>query len=79
MRFPVGCAEPARAPFTRGVAFLYSFGYEAAREAFAAAVGEDPACGMAQWGIAMTYYYPLWALPMLAELAAGATAAEQAA
>ncbi len=76
--FPITCAEPARAGFARGVALLHSFGYEDAREAFAAAAA-DPKCGIAWWGVAMTYYHPLWAPPSPAELGAGAVAAERAA
>ena len=39
---------------------------------------EDRACGMAHWGVAMTYYHPIWAPPTPAELAAGRAAAEEA-
>ncbi|HEY7213529.1 MAG TPA: hypothetical protein VIC28_02815, partial [Thermoanaerobaculia bacterium] len=40
---------------------------------------QDPACGMARWGVAMTWYHPIWAPPTPAELAAGRAAAEEAA
>ena len=79
VRFPITCAEPVRAAFSRGVALLHSFGYEDAREAFAAAAAQDPECGIAHWGVAMSWYHPLWAPPSPAELAAGRAAAEQAA
>jgi tetratricopeptide (TPR) repeat protein len=61
------------------VALLHSFGYEDAREAFAAVAAQDPECGIAHWGVAMSWYHPLWAPPSAAELAAGRAAAEQAA
>jgi tetratricopeptide (TPR) repeat protein len=77
--FPITCAEPVRAAFTRGVALLHSFGYEDAREAFAAAAAEDPECGIAHWGLAMSWYHPLWSPPSPAELEAGRAAAERAA
>jgi tetratricopeptide (TPR) repeat protein len=79
VNFPVSCSEAVRAGFTRAVALLHSFGYEDSREAFAAVAAKDPECGMASWGVAMTYYHPIWAAPTANELAAGRAAAEKAA
>ena len=79
VHFPVSCKPDVQAAFTRGVALLHSFGYEEARNAFAGVAERDPACGMAQWGIAMTYYHPIWAPPTPSELALGRAAAEKAA
>ncbi len=79
VHLPTSCKAEVQAAFDRAVALLHSFGYEAAREAFAAVAAEDPECGMAHWGIAMTLYHPLWAPPAPAELAQGRAAAEQAA
>jgi tetratricopeptide (TPR) repeat protein len=79
VHFPVSCKPDLQPAFTRAVALLHSFGYEESRNAFAGVAEKDPACGMAQWGIAMTYYHPIWAPPMPAELAAGRAAAEKAA
>ncbi len=39
---------------------------------------KDPACGMAFWGVAMTWYHPIWAPPTRQDLAAGAAAAQKA-
>ena len=78
VRFPVSCAEAVRPAFTRAVALLHSFGYEDARGAFTDVARQDPACGMAQWGVAMTYYHPIWAPPSPTELAAGRAASERA-
>jgi len=78
VHFPVSCAEPVRAEFTRAVALLHSFGYEESRNAFAEVARRDPECGMASWGIAMTYYHPIWAPPSVGDLALGRTAAETA-
>jgi tetratricopeptide (TPR) repeat protein len=78
VHFPVGCEARVQAAFTRAVALLHSFGYEEARKSFAKVAEQDPRCGMAFWGIAMTYYHPIWAPPTAAELAAGAAAADQA-
>jgi tetratricopeptide (TPR) repeat protein len=78
VNFPVACEPGVQADFTRAVALLHSFGYEEARKSFAKVAEQDPGCGMASWGIAMTYYHPIWAPPTEAELAAGAAAAEKA-
>jgi tetratricopeptide (TPR) repeat protein len=79
VHFPVSCAPKVHGAFNRAVAVLHSFGYDEARRAFLAVAEQDPACGMAQWGVAMTYYHPLWAPPTPDELAAGRAAAERAA
>src|SRR6478672_11887185 len=78
VRFPTSCAEAAAPDFTRAVALLHSFGYEESRLAFQEVAEKDPACGMAQWGIAMTDYHPIWAPPTPGELAAGKAAAGKA-
>jgi len=77
--FPTTCAAAVQPRFERAVAQLHSFGYEFARAGFEAVAADDPACGMAHWGIAATWLHPLWAAPTPAELAAGRAAAEQAA
>ena len=78
VNFPSTC-NGVDAEFTRAVALLHSFGYEESRRAFEAVLAKDPACAMAYWGIAMTFYHPLWAPPNAQELAAGAAAAQKAA
>ena len=78
VHFPTSC-RGVDAEFTRAVALLHSFGYEEARRAFEAVVAKDPTCAMAYWGIAMTWYHPIWAPPNSQELAAGAAAAKKAA
>jgi hypothetical protein len=47
---------------------LHSFWYEKASDAFAAIAQKDPTCGMAYWGIAMTYYHQVWQAPDPADL-----------
>jgi len=79
VEFPISCRAEVRPRFERAVAQLHSFGYELARDGFAQVAAEDPECGMAYWGVATTYYHPLWAAPTPAELEAGAAAAERAA
>src|SRR5262249_50059843 len=75
VHFPTSCAAAVAPDFTRAVALLHSFGYEESRLAFQEVAAKDPVCGMTQWGIAMTYYHPIWAPPSPAELAAGKAAA----
>ena len=79
VHFPVSCKPDVQPAFTRAMALLHSFGYGEARSAFAGVAERDPACGMAHWGVAMTWYHPIWAPPNPAELASGRAAAEKAA
>jgi tetratricopeptide (TPR) repeat protein len=76
--FPVSCAPAVRAEFVRGVALLHSFFYEEARRIFTEVAARDPACAMAQWGIAMTWWHPIWTPPTPDEMSAGKAAAEKA-
>ena len=57
---------------------LHSFWYEKASDAFAAVAEKDPTCGMAYWGIAMTYYHQIWQAPDPADLKAGTASVEKA-
>ena len=76
--FPVSCAPAAQAEFTRGVALLHSFFYEEARRIFTDVAAKDPTCAMAQWGIAMTWWHPIWTPPTPDEMSAGKTAIRKA-
>jgi hypothetical protein len=76
--FPVSCASGARAEFIRGVALLHSFFYEEARRIFTDVAAKDPNCAMAQWGIAMTWWHPIWTPPTSDEMSAGKAAADKA-
>jgi tetratricopeptide (TPR) repeat protein len=76
--FSVSCAPEARPEFIRGVALLHSFFYEEARRIFTSVAEQDPNCAMAQWGIAMTWWHPIWTPPTPVEMSAGKTAAEKA-
>jgi len=76
--FPVTCAPAARPEFIRGVALLHSFFYEEARRAYTAVADQDPACAMAQWGIAMTWWHPIWTPPTPDEMRQGKAAADKA-
>src|SRR5438067_13637416 len=76
--FPLSCTPEARPEFTRGVALLHSFFYEEARRIFTEVAAKDPTCAMAQWGIAMTWWHPIWTPPTPDEMSAGKAAAEKA-
>jgi hypothetical protein len=78
VNFPVSCDPALQPQFNRAVALLHSFWYEKAAEAFAAVAEKDPACGMADWGVALTHYHPLWEAPGEADLRQGRAAAEKA-
>ena len=76
--FPVSCLPAVRAEFIRGVALLHSFFYEEARRIFTDVAAKDPTCAMAQWGIAMTWWHPIWTPPTPDEMSAGKAAADKA-
>jgi tetratricopeptide (TPR) repeat protein len=59
--FPISCEPAVQQQFNRGIALLHSFAYPVAAQVFQSVAKADPACGMAHWGIAMTYYHPVWA------------------
>ncbi len=76
--FETSCNANANASFQRGIGWLHSFEYEQAARTFAQASSSDPHCGIAQWGVAMTYYHPLWAPPNAVELESGRVALAKA-
>ncbi|TMP91783.1 MAG: hypothetical protein E6L06_04995, partial [Verrucomicrobia bacterium] len=76
--FKVSCAPETRSEFIRGVALLHSFFYEEARRIFTAVAAKDPNCAMAQWGIAMTWWHPIWTPPTPDEMSAGKAAIQKA-
>ncbi|HEV8337973.1 MAG TPA: hypothetical protein VGR67_16300 [Candidatus Polarisedimenticolia bacterium] len=77
--FPVSCKAEVRESFERGVALLHSFAYAKASQAFTDVAEKDPACAMAQWGIAMSRFHAIWGPPPPAEFSAGKAAAAKAA
>ncbi|HUP47039.1 MAG TPA: hypothetical protein VM779_16150 [Thermoanaerobaculia bacterium] len=75
--FQVSCGR-AQADFSRAVAMMHSFWYAEAEKAFQQIAKKHPQCAMAQWGVAMANYHPLWAPPTSDELSRGRAAAEKA-
>ena len=78
VNFPTSCDPAVQPQFNSAVAMLHSFWYEKASDTFAAVAQNDPHCGMAYWGIAMTHYHQIWDAPGPADLKAGMSAMEQA-
>jgi tetratricopeptide (TPR) repeat protein len=64
VKFPTSCSASVQKDFERAVALLHSFAYSAAEKAFRDVAKADPQCAMAHWGIAMTYFHPLWPPPL---------------
>ncbi len=60
VHFATSCAKSVEQDFNRAVALLHSFQYEDTRVAFEDISRKDPACAMAQWGVAMSHYHGLW-------------------
>ena len=78
VEFPISCTPAVQSEFSRGVALLHSFFYEEARRVFTSVAERDPNCAMAQWGIAMTWWHPIWTPPTPDEMSAGKAAIEKA-
>ena len=76
--FPTSCAPAVQARFVRAVALLHSFWYDEAEKAFGEVAAADPSCAMAQWGVAMSLYHPIWAAPTPAEVTRGQEAVAKA-
>lgn len=77
VHFQVSC-RGAQAEFSRAVAMMHSFWYAEAEKAFVKLAAANPRCAMAQWGVAMANYHPIWAPPTADELRRGKAAAEAA-
>jgi predicted Zn-dependent protease len=55
VHFETSCNEVAQRRFDRAMRYQHSFWYASAREIFEDVAKADPECGMAHWGIAMTF------------------------
>jgi tetratricopeptide (TPR) repeat protein len=78
LAFESSCTRAAHAQLEQGLGWLHSFEYAEAERSFSEAAESDPRCAVAYWGIAMTYYHPLWAPPTPAELDKGKAALARA-
>jgi hypothetical protein len=79
VHFATSCNAQVQPTFERGLALLHSFAYVKAATVFQEVSAKDPGCGMAQWGVAMTYFHAIWGPPTDDEFAAGRPAAQKAA
>ena len=79
VHFPTSCNAQVQPVFERGVALLHSFAYVKAAKVFEDVFAKDTGCGIAQWGIAMSYFHVIWGPPTEDEFAAGRAAAQKAA
>ena len=57
---PTTCTAQADAAVDEGLSHLHNMMYIAAEAAFNRAAEADPACAMADWGVAMANFHPLW-------------------
>ena len=76
--FPVSCSPAAQEQFNRGLAMLHSFFYPEAAKTFLRATELDPSCAMGNWGVAMSWWYPLWYPPTRESFQRGKAALEKA-
>jgi hypothetical protein len=80
VEFPVSCGAGAEERFARAMALLHSFWWDAAQRAFDEVAAADSTCGMAHWGLAVTYWRnPFAGGPGPVDLRAGQAAARRAA
>src|SRR5437773_7743953 len=77
VRFATSCRGAAQSGVEHGVAYLHSFWYEKAAEAFNAAAAADSSCAMAFWGQAMSLLHPLWTPPSSADARVAISAIER--
>ncbi len=78
VHFPTSCSPEVQPAFERGVAMLHSFAYAPTARVLEEVFAKDPACGIAEWGVAMSYLHLIWAPPTEDEFAAGRAAARKA-
>jgi hypothetical protein len=78
VHFPTSCKAQVQPVFERGLALLHSFAYVKAAKAFEDVSAKDPECGIAHWGVAMSYFHTIWGPPTDDEFAAGRAAARKA-
>lgn len=77
--FQAACSEASATAFDRALALKHHMMYEQARGLFQELAEHDPDCAMAHWGVAATWFQPLWpGRPDQAALAAGRQAIERA-
>jgi tetratricopeptide (TPR) repeat protein len=75
---PTTCTPQAEDAIDEGLSLLHNMMYIEAETAFNRAVVTDPDCAMAQWGISMANFHPLWpGSPTEGETTRGTAAAKR--
>lgn len=74
VRFETSCSPEAQKLFDKGMLYQHSFWYRASQRMFAEALGKDPECGIAYWGVALSLLWNPHAAPPPKNLADGAAA-----
>ncbi|HEY8232095.1 MAG TPA: hypothetical protein VIJ10_05500 [Vicinamibacteria bacterium] len=72
------CGSEAQGGIERATALLHSFFYEEARRGYEAVAAKAPDCALAHWGVAMSYWHPIWTPPTPEERTAGRQAIDKA-
>lgn len=76
--FETTCNQQADVAFNEGLNLIHNMMYIQAEDAFNGAAAADPGCAMAQWGVAMSNFHPLWpGTPSEAEIERGSAAAKK--
>ena len=78
VNFSTNCDPASQTTFERAIALLHSFFYTEARKEFTKVTQQDSSCAIAFWGIAMTWYHPIWTPPNPEEFESGRAAIDQA-
>ena len=67
LSFPNSCQPAVAKKVEDGIKMLHHMAYGGAKDAFLAIITEDPNCGMAYWGAAVSLLHPLWPDPFSEE------------
>jgi tetratricopeptide (TPR) repeat protein len=79
VHFETSCAPAVRHLFDESIAMLHSYAFERALGGFDDIIAKDPACAMAEWGIALSVWgNPLSDRPTVVALDEGRAAVEKA-
>jgi hypothetical protein len=54
---PVSCAASQQVAINRAVALVHDFWYEESQRQFEQILKADPACAIAHWGVAISFYH----------------------
>ena len=78
VHFETSCSPEAQKLFDRGMLYQHSFWYRASQNVFEDVLKADPACGIADWGVALSLLWNPHIPPPAKNLAEGAAALAKA-